>query len=515
MRGWPRVGSGRAWRVAAVIAAAAAAVFGAVLVTKPFGEATLTAFTDLGQLAAATLGGCGAAWAAFQAWRTERQRLATSWGLIAAGVLAWAWGEAIWTGYEVILGEDVPFPSLADVGFLLLPVLAGLGLLLWPVGAAERRERVGALLDGALIGAGLLVISWATSLGATIQAGGENTTAIVISAAYPVGDVILTALVVVLLARAAPTSRASLLILSAGLIALAVADSAFMYGTSTNSYSSGGLLDAGWFAGFLAVGVAGLALGPVPVSRSRRVVVTRQRFWLPYVPAGLAMLTIFGALLSGRQLHLVEVLSALVIVVAVGARQFLLMSENQELLSAVAAGEAEARRSGFNDPLTGLATAPLFEDRLKQALRRSNRDGQPRALLLVDVDDFSAVNRSFGGAAAEGVLIEVATRLRRVVRAADSVARLRDDEFAVLLEEGHRAPDAVAERIVEGLRTTVDVGGQPVPITASVGLAVGGTRRMNAAPVELITSAQHALLQAKEAGKDRYAAVAGVPDATR
>ena len=114
------------------------------------------------------------------------------------------------------------------------------------------------------------------------------------------------------------------------------------------------------------------------------------------------------------------------------------------------------------------------------------------------------MNRSFGGVAAESVLIEVATRLRRVVRAADSVAQLRDDEFAVLLEEGHRAPDAVAERIVEGLRTTVDVGGQPVPITASVGLALGGTRRMNAAPAELITSAQHALLQAKEAGKDRY-----------
>ena len=93
------------------------------------------------------------------------------------------------------------------------------------------------------------------------------------------------------------------------------------------------------------------------------------------LPAGVAMLTIFGALLSGRQLHLVEVLSALVIVVAVGDGN---PAHEREpgVVRAVAAGEAEARRSGFNDPLTGLATAPLFEDRLKQALRRSNRDGQ-------------------------------------------------------------------------------------------------------------------------------------------
>jgi len=482
-----------------------AVVFGVVLIVKPFSESTITAFTDLGQLTAATLGGCGAAWAAVRAWRTDRQRLATSWGLISAGVFAWAWGEAIWTGYEVILGEEVPFPSLADAGFLLLPVIAGFGLLLWPVGVAEGRDRMAALLDGVLIGAGLLVISWATSLGATVGAGGEDTTAAVIGAAYPVGDVILTALVVVLLTRAGPSNRKSLLVLSAGLVLLAVADSAFMYGTSTNSYSSGGLLDVGWFAGFLAVGLSGLAMGASPVSRTRHLTVSRRRLALPYVPAGIAMVIIFAALFAGRPLHLVEVLCALIIVAAVAARQFLVMTDNRELLTALEAGEDEVRRRGLTDPLTGLATSTLFEDRLRQSLRRANRDGQPRSVLVVDVDDFDVINRSLGSAAADQVLVEVAERLQQTVRNADSVARFGDDEFAVLLEAGHRSPDHIAERVVENLRTVLDVGGQPVPITASVGLVVDKTRRLDVDPGELIAGARHAVRQAKAAGKDRYA----------
>lgn len=507
----PDFRSGRAWRVAAVAAAVLVVVNGYVLITQPFSESTITTFTDLGQLTAATLGGCGAAWAAVRAWRTERQRLAASWILISAGVFAWAWGQAVWTGYEVILGEEVPFPSLADAGFLLLPVLAGIGLLVWPVGVSEGRDRLAGLLDGALIGAGLLIISWATSLGATIEAGGENTAAAVIGAAYPVGDVVLVALVVVLLTRAAPTNRTSLLILSAGLVSLAIADSAFMYGTSTGSYSSGGLLDLGWFAGFLAIGVAGLALGASPLSRTRRPVASWRRLALPYVPAGIGLLFVFGTLLQGNSLNLVEVLSTLVIVVAVTIRQFLLLGENRELLTAVEAGEAEVRRRGYSDPLTGLATAPLFEDRLRQALRRAGRDGQPRAVLVVDIDDFDSLNRGLGDAAADDVLVEVADRLRRSVRAADSVARLRDDEFAVLLEAGHQAPERVAQRIVESLRTVVNVGGQPLPITASVGLAVDRTRRPEPVPGEVILLAEQALMEAKASGKDRFAAVSAVP----
>jgi diguanylate cyclase (GGDEF)-like protein len=424
---------------------------------------------------------------------------------------AWAWGEAIWSGYEVVLGEEVPFPSLADVGFLLMPPLAGLGLLLWPMGRDEGRRRLVGLLDGVLVAAGLLVVFWSTSLGATIRAGGDDTAAAVISAAYPLGDLVLVALVVVLLARAPRTNRASMLLLSAGLVSLAVADSAFMYRTSTNSYESGGVLDAGWFAGFLAIGVAGIALGASGVTRVRQLEVSSwRRLALTHLPAALAMAVVFHALLVARPLHLVEILSAVVIVAAVGARQFLVAAENRDLLEAVRAGEDEARRTGFRDPLTALLNRPLFEDRIEQSIRRSGRDGQPRAVLLVDLDDFGVVRDRFGKAAGDQVLVEVATLMRRRLRAGDSVARLGDDQFGVLLEAGHRSPDGVAQRIVEGLRTEVDVSGQRWPVTASVGLAVDSFRIGSPGPAELLGLARQALREAKMSGKDRFCAI-GVP----
>ena len=498
---------------AAAVAGVMVLVFGVVLVTEPFGEDVMTAFTDLGQLAAALLGGGGAALAAVRAWRTDRQRLATAWGLIAAGVWSWAWGEAIWTGYEVLLGEEVPFPSFADVGFLGLPLIAGIGLLVWPAGADSARDRALALADGVTIAAGLLVLSWVTSLGATIAAGGDGALGIVIGAAYPVGDVVLTALVVVLLTRAAPTNRTSLLLLSAGLVSLAVADSAFMYGTSTGSYASGGLLDVGWFAGFLAIGVAGLAMGASPMARERRRNSAGwRRLVLPYVPAGLATATIFWQLLQGGSLHLVEAVSALVILVASWYRQFVTVIENRELLQALEAGDRqETHRTRLHDPLTGLVSSALFDDRVQQARRRALRDGLPRAVLVVDVDDFPLIRQGLGDDAADELLLEVAERLRHSVRAGDSVARLRDDEFGVLLDAGHQNFDRVAQRVVDGLRTVVVVGGEPVPITASVGMALYDVRRVGDSATDLVTIAEHAVMKAKNAGKDRFAAVSALP----
>ena len=504
--------SNKLWRRAGVAAVVAVLVFAAILITKPFSESVMTAFTDIGQFVAAALGGCGAAWAAIRAWRAGQPRLATAWGFIALGAWSWAWGEAIWTGYEVILAEEVPFPSLADVGFLGLPVLAGIGLLIWPTGVSEGRDRLVALLDGAMIGAGLLLISWATSLGATVAAGGESTLSIAIGAAYPVGDVLLVSLVVLLLTRAGPTNRTALLLLSAGLVLFAISDSAFMYGTSTGTYSSGAITDAGWVAGFLAIGVAGVAMGAAPVARNRTLrTASWQRLALPYIPAGIAMIMVFASLLAGNSLHVIEVICAIIIVAAMMARQFLLLADNHELAAAANAGEAEVREIAFHDPVTGLVNRPLFEDRVQHALQRAARDGRPRAVLIVDLDDFRHISDGMGSAAGDQVVAEVAHRLQACVRDADTVARIGGDEFAVLLEAGNQLPERVAQRIVESMRTVVDVGGEPVPVSASVGLAVDESRRPLIGASDLLMVARQAVMQAKAEGKDRFAALAAIP----
>jgi diguanylate cyclase (GGDEF)-like protein len=124
-------------------------------------------------------------------------------------------------------------------------------------------------------------------------------------------------------------------------------------------------------------------------------------------------------------------------------------------------------------------------------------------VVFVDLDDFKLINDGLGHAAGDQVLKDVAARLQACVRDSDTVARLGGDEFAILLEGGHEPAEHVAQRIVEGLRAMVDVDGEPVPITASVGLAMHKDHPPRT-PEELLAAADRAMYAAKTAGKDRW-----------
>jgi PAS domain S-box-containing protein len=95
--------------------------------------------------------------------------------------------------------------------------------------------------------------------------------------------------------------------------------------------------------------------------------------------------------------------------------------------------EEELRHQAFYDSLTDLPNRLLFLDRLDHALARAGREGDPIAVLLIDLDDFKVVNDSLGHDAGNTVLAEVAERLRGSVRPGDTVGRIFGDEFAVLL----------------------------------------------------------------------------------
>jgi diguanylate cyclase (GGDEF)-like protein len=291
-------------------------------------------------------------------------------------------------------------------------------------------------------------------------------------------------------------------------VSLAVADSAFMYQTSSGSYVSGRWLDVGWFAGFLVIGVAGVVMGTSPTTlKERRAVVSWRRLALPYIAASLALLWIFVKLLRGGSLDLVETLSALVIIAAAWCRQLIAVAENSELVHALETREKDESLA-FRDALTGLLSESPFEDHVEHARRRAQRDGLPRGVLVVDVDDFHKVKQALGDDAADQLLLEVAQRLRSSVRAGDSVGRLHgEDNFGVLLEAGHQGFDRVAQRVVERLRAVVPAGGEPVPISASVGLVQLEARSWRHGPADLLRAAEHAADQAKDAGKGRFVAV--------
>ncbi|HEX4979012.1 MAG TPA: diguanylate cyclase, partial [Acidimicrobiales bacterium] len=162
--------------------------------------------------------------------------------------------------------------------------------------------------------------------------------------------------------------------------------------------------------------------------------------------------------------------------------------------------EQQLLRRALHDPLTGLANATLFRDRAELATARAQR-GTACALLLVDLDDFKAVNDGLGHAAGDQVLINVARRLVQAVRPGDTVARLGGDEFAVLLD-GHRelAPDIVAARIQEALREPMLVDGHEIFAPASIGLA---TSEFDADAEALLRNADAAMYIAKGKGKSQ------------
>ena len=158
-----------------------------------------------------------------------------------------------------------------------------------------------------------------------------------------------------------------------------------------------------------------------------------------------------------------------------------------------------------HDHLTGLLNRRSFERALDAHEATIARYGPEGALLMIDLDNFKAVNDTLGHAAGDQVLIEVARAIWSRLRGTDVVARLGGDEFAVLLPKATGADAAkVAEAIVEAIRSTVPAG---AGVTASPSASVGAAAYSPAlrGRDEIVAAADRALYAAKAAGRDRWA----------
>jgi diguanylate cyclase (GGDEF)-like protein/PAS domain S-box-containing protein len=165
----------------------------------------------------------------------------------------------------------------------------------------------------------------------------------------------------------------------------------------------------------------------------------------------------------------------------------------------------DIEHSKVSDPLTGLCNRMLLSDRMLAAVIRP---GARLAVLLLDLDGFKMVNDSFGHAAGDQLLVEVAARLRNLVTAPlvegpATIARLGGDEFAILLEQvdSEERVTLLAGRILAHLNTAISLQGLPVTISASIG---GVLSDGAAAPGQLLRQADLAMYRAKELGKNRW-----------
>jgi diguanylate cyclase (GGDEF)-like protein len=131
-----------------------------------------------------------------------------------------------------------------------------------------------------------------------------------------------------------------------------------------------------------------------------------------------------------------------------------------------------------HDKLTGLPNRALFVDRLEQTIRNSRRRKDALfAVTLLDLDRFRAVNVGLGHEAGDRLIIEMARRLETCLRGGDTVARIGGDEFVILLQDVEDVTDTVrvAERIEEALAVPVNLNGQEVSMSASMGIVLSET----------------------------------------
>jgi diguanylate cyclase (GGDEF)-like protein/PAS domain S-box-containing protein len=166
--------------------------------------------------------------------------------------------------------------------------------------------------------------------------------------------------------------------------------------------------------------------------------------------------------------------------------------------------EEQIKHLAYHDALTTLPNRLLFKDRVSVAISHAQRHETRVAVLFLDLDRFKVINDSLGHNIGDQLLQAVAARVQSCVRDSDTVARLGGDEFTLLLPELAHGEDAavVAQKVLEAVRYPFHIEGREFYITTSIGISVFPEDGPDAEA--LIKSADTAMYQAKEQGRDNY-----------
>ena len=356
-----------------------------------------------------------------------------AWLTLAAAVLCWGASEVYWTA---VLENDPspPYPSPADVGYLAFYPLAAYGVVL--LVRARARE-----LDWRLWMDGLIAALGTAALGAALifefVASRTSGTAVEVATtlAYPLGDILMLALVVgvVALTRWRPGRTWSLLLL--GLAALVVADVAYTL-VSTNASLPGG----DWIEPIYLLAAACIGAEAWQTRADTIQPVARFDGWRELmVPAFFAavMIGLFAMQYFSHASALTTILWAATLI-AVIARLGMSVRENKRLLEQVK-----------TDRLTGLGNQGRLQVELAEFCQRAV--AEPAALLLLDLNGFKRFNDTFGHPAGDRILAQLGGQLGRALGSDGFAYRIGGDEFAVLAHCDVDECDAIAKRAAEAL----------------------------------------------------------------
>lgn len=275
-----RAGSWSRFRNACIVfavAAAALAVFGAVGLGS---QITIRAASDGSFVVFSAV----AAVACFGAAREATTGRRLPWWLLGVAATCYAAGNAIWFYYQVLAPEAQTFPGPADVFYVAVVPFALAAMLSLPVRPLSAAARVRAIVDGLIMGAALLFISWILLVGPLVAQLGEVTWIyLFVYLYYPLTDILIITIAVTLATRATGAQRLPMLLVGAAFVSIACADTGIGYLALHGREAAGSGLDLGWTIGYMLLALAAL----VPPSEdaagepSRRTLLPEL---LPYVP---------------------------------------------------------------------------------------------------------------------------------------------------------------------------------------------------------------------------------------
>ncbi len=455
------------------------------------------------------------------------------WLLLALGCVSYAIAEGIWAYSHNIAHTEPNYPGWPDP-FYFLQIIFYLAAFVYQLKQKkENAYQIKFFFDILIIAAVFTALSWHFLIRYLLPEESASALLLAVSIGYPIGDLLLlfgAASLYIGFSHVLPTRVLGLIITA--LFFQIFADTAYLYSTVSDTYSSGSLYDPLWSLSLLIVALAGLhALEPVPETISKKLTAPigeriAIRALLPYF----SLLLLFIAIILEEKENMNGLFAgAGVAALLIITRQVFTLRDNRRLLfnydqlTSVLEQKIEQRTAevtsknekleeavqkmkhmAYHDVLTGLPNRRLFLEKLEASIVEASENSKKLAVVFIDLDRFKNINDSFGHEFGDLLLQDFSRKISNNLRSIDLVSRQAGDEFTVILDDIYEEKDVMSmiHRLQTVLIKPLIVKDQELHVLLSIGIAIYPKDGNTAS--ELLKNADSAMYSAKAKGKNNY-----------
>jgi len=355
-----------------------------------------------------------------------------AWVLISLANLSNCIAEILWF-YFTQKGIE-PFPSLADVFYLLFYPLLLAGVLSLPYlpSKPDQRLMIGLDMSIVMLVGGMLI--WTYILGPVVAQNVAGLSGLV-SVAYPLGDFLILAGLVFLIQRDLDrVGRTKVVFLTLSMVATALADLLFTVVQNEGTDIPMVFMNPLWLLSSWAILMAAgwqILYPSVVIKTKQSNFLPLLRNYLVYLAPVLGLSLVInglGSIIRMDHRLIGTVLLTILLLVLIYSRQAVILHENRQLFQ-------KMENLAITDPLTTLYNRHSFNETIDREINRTNRHGHALSLLIIDVDHFKTYNDNFGHLKGDQMLHDVSLAIKDCTRKTDFLARYGGDEFVLILPE--------------------------------------------------------------------------------